>query len=213
MACWLDQASSNTELCDAIDEIMKQEHEDIILDQSFSSGDPLDISLDRFPGNLEPNTPVSPLSSILSTTTNDYSSSNNIFDAPTKPYSIFPINNSQNNTAAASYSALGISPQFTSLSIHSQRNPYPPPTQDNKHSMKFPPQFVPSSMAGNSKTILHPPPYSQQQNDTRVTGSYGFDLGVNLGESDVKRFRSASMNEGATYQQTRQGTNSEIFCF
>ena len=218
MACWLDQASSNTELCDAIDEIMKRD-QDVLLDSTLASGESLDIPIESFtdllddPSSLSVDNELdmSPLSPSCATNAHDYSSSQNPFEMPIKSHSTFPMINSQANSAASNYSTLGISPQFTTLSIHQHQSPYSSSvTQENNHSFNFQAKFPPSSMPVNSKTNLHPPPYTQQQNNL-FGGSYGFDSSINNGQSDVKRFRSASMNEGATQQQTRIGTSSILF--
>ena len=120
--------------------------------------------------------------------------------------------NSQSNTAASAYSSLGISPQFTTLSIHQHHHPFSSTSQDSTNSSTRIQPFGQSSLLINSKNNLHPPPYvqspqqqqqqQQQQQDSSVLGtSYPFELQMNNGPLDVKRFRSASMNEGATQQQ------------
>lgn len=225
MACWLEQPTSNKEFCDAIDEIMKHEHEDVILlDEALSSGAPLELDLDSISDLLEnPSTvpvtstsTVSPMSPAVSSTasllpqptaptTTDYTEPLNIYNlTPTT----FPINNtntnSLTNTTSSAYSSLGISPQFTTLSINQHHHPFSPPSQDTNNSSTLLHPFGRSSLTMNSKTNLHPPPYvqSQTQQDNSVLGtSYPFELQVNNGPLDVKRFRSASMNEGATQQQ------------
>jgi hypothetical protein len=131
----------------------------------------------------------------------------------------FPMNNnSQSNTTTSAYSSLGISPQFTTLSIHQHHHPFSPTSQDSNNSSTLLQPFGQSSLLMNSKNNLHPIPYlqsqqqqqQQQQQDSSVLGtSYPFELQINTGPLDVKRFRSASMNEGATQQhQTKLGIDS-----
>ena len=211
MACWLDQTPSNNELCDAIDEIMRPEHEDVILlDDPLSPGDSLELNLDPFSDLLDnPSTMPSQrvrgsaLSAMSpSSSTADYSQPLNIYDISSPPCSSFAINNPQTNAATSPYSCLGISPQFTTLSINQHRHPaFSPPSHEGNYTSKLPPAFAPSSMGIHSKNNLRPPPYGQQQDSSILNASYPVDSQMNSGPSDVKRFRSASMNEGATQQQ------------
>jgi hypothetical protein len=173
MTDWTDPTSSTNDFCDEIDEIMKHEHEDVMLLNDSLSGTPLDLDLDSISDLLE--NPAS------TSTTSSFTQPLNITDLP----STFTINNSQSNTTTTSaYSSLGISPKFTTLSINT--NPFQ--------------QFIQS-------TNLHLPPYVQQQQnqqkDNSILGrSYPFELQSNTnGQSDVKRFRSASMNDGPSLQQ------------
>jgi hypothetical protein len=230
MACWLEQPTSNNDLSDAIDEIMKHEHEDVILlDDALQSGASLELDLDSISDLLEnPSTaPVNSTSNVSSmspsssssTATTDYNTQPlNIYNmTPTK----YPVNNnnnnnnSQSNTTASAYSSLGISPQFTTLSINQQHHPFSPTSQDSTNSSTLLQPFGRSSLPINSKNNLHPPPYvQQQQQDSSILGtSYPFELQVNPGPLDVKRFRSASMNEGATQQQTKLGKFSFYIFF
>jgi hypothetical protein len=220
MACWLEQPASNNDFCDAIDDLMKHEHEDVILlDDALSSGAPLDIDLDSISDLLEtPSTApvvasstISPMSPSSSST--DYTRSHNMYDmTPTTCPPYLVNNNSQTNTSASAYSSLGISPKFTTLSINQHHHPFSPTSQDSNSSSTLLQPFGQSPITLNSKNNLHPPPpyvqQQQQQQENSVLGtSYPFELQINNGPSDVKRFRSASMNEGATQQQqARIGT-------
>jgi hypothetical protein len=225
MACWLEQPTSNNDFCDEIDEIMKHEHEDVILlDDALSSGATLELDLDSISDLLEtqstvPTTststvsPMSPASTKTATT--DYTQPLNIYNMPPTSCTTYPMNNnSQSNTTTSAYSSLGISPQFTTLSIHQHHHPFSPTSQDSNNSSTLLQPFGQSSLLINSKNNLHPPPYlqtqqqQQQQQDSSVLGtSYPFELQMNNGPLDVKRFRSASMNESATQQhQTKLGT-------
>ncbi|CAF2916452.1 unnamed protein product [Rotaria sp. Silwood2] len=208
MACWLEQPTSNKEFCDAIDEIMKHEHEDVILlDDTLSSGAPLELDLDSISDLLEtpstaPVTTASAVSPISPSSTTDYSQSTNIYDMTSPPHRSYSVNsNSQSNSTTSAYSALGISPKFTTLSINQHHHPFSPSSQDSNSSSTLLQSFVQSPITINSKSSLHPPPYIQEQQNTSILGtSYPFELQINSGLSDVKRFRSSSMNEGATQQ-------------
>ena len=177
MTDWSEPTSSTNDFCDEIDEIMKHEHEDVMLLNDSLSGTPIDLDLDSISDLLE----NPPSTSATSTFTQPL----NITDLPS-PFTINNNNNSQSNTTAttSAYSSLGISPKFTTLSINT--NPFQ--------------QFIQS-------TNLHLPPYVQQQQnqkkDNSILGrSYPFELQSNTnGQSDVKRFRSASMNDGPSLQQ------------
>ena len=182
MADWSNQTSSTNDFCDEIDEIMKHEHEDVILLDDSLSVTPLDLDLDSISDLLE-NPPSSSTSSSFTQplSINDLSS----------PFTINNNNNSLSNTATTSaYSSLGISPKFTTLSLNN--NPFQ--------------QFLQSNN-------LHVLPYvqQQQQQDNAILGrSYPLELQSNTnGPSDVKRFRSASMNDGPSLQQ--QQTKLGIF--
>jgi hypothetical protein len=230
MACWLTQPTSNNDFCDEIDEIMKHDHdhEDVILlDDALSSGTTLELDLDSITDLLEPTSTapktsastVSPMSPPTpSTTTTDYTQPLNIYNMTPTSCTTYPMNNnSQSNTTTSTYSSLGISPQFTTLSIHQHHHPFSPTSQDSNNSSTLLQPFGQSSLLINSKNNLHPPPYiqqqqQQQQQDSSVLGtSYPFELQIN---NDVKRFRSASMNESATQQhQTKIGTNHCFFYF
>ena len=209
MVSWLDQSTSNKELCDEIDEIMKQEQEDVILlDEALASGTALELNLDAFsdllgnPSSLSSSAAaVSPMSP--STGKNaGYTSPRNIYELPPTSSSNYAGNNSQSKPTTGSYSALGISPKFTTLSIHPHhQHPFSPPAQESSHPSSLFPKFTPSPVSINSKNNLHPPPYVQQPANAGLGASYPFDSPMNNGQSDVKRFRSASMNEGATQQQ------------
>jgi len=173
MTDWSDPVSTTNDFCDEIDEIMKHEHEDVMLLNDSLSGTPLDLDLDSISDLLEnpPSSSTEPL---------------NITDLPSTSTTFTLNNNSQSNTTTTStsaYSSLGISPKFTTLSINT--NPFQ--------------QFIQSNN-------LHLPPYvqqQQQQQDNSVLGrSYPFEVQNNSnGQSDVKRFRSASMNDGPSLQQ------------
>ncbi|UJR37935.1 hypothetical protein I4U23_030620 [Adineta vaga] len=212
MACWLPQPTSNKDFCDAIDAIMKPEHEDVILlDDPLSSATPLDLDLESITDLLDNPThnvpglsPMSPSTSI----TNDYTQPLNIYDMTQTSFSVnnnTNTNSQTNTTAPSAYSSLGISPKFTTLSINQQHNPFSPPSQDITNSSALLQPFVQPSLTINSKTNLHPPPFVQHQplDNSTLGTSYPFELQVNSGASDVKRFRSASMNDGATQQQQK----------
>jgi hypothetical protein len=221
MACWLQQPTSNNDFCDAIDEIMKHEHEDVILlDDALSSGTSLELDLDSISDLLEPSSTapvtststVSPSSSSSTTTTTDYTQPLNIYNMTQTSYPV--NNNSQSNPPTSTYSSLGISPQFTTLSINQHHHPFSPPPQDLNNSSSLLQPFSRSSLTINSKNNLHPPPYvqTQQQDSSALGTSYPFELQMNNGPLDVKRFRSASMNEGATQQQqTKLGKSYFLF--
>ncbi|CAF3438331.1 unnamed protein product [Rotaria sp. Silwood1] len=224
MACWLEQPTSNKEFCDAIDEIMKQEREDVILlDDTLSSGAHLELDLDSISDLLEtpstaPTTTASVVSPISPSSTTDYSQPTNIYDMTSTSHTSYPINNnnnnnnSQSNSTTSSYSVLGISPKFTTLSINQHHHPFSPSSQDSNSSSALLQSFVQSPVTINSKNSLHPPPYVQEQQNTSILGtSYPFELPINNGLSDVKRFRSSSMNEGATQHQTKLGQYIFIF--
>lgn len=212
MASWLDSAPSSSELCDEmneIDEIMKQEPGvDDILGGNLSAG-PMDLNLDTF-GDLLDNPPVasgtgavSPISPASSST--DYSQPVSNYEY--SPKGAFGMNNTSSNPARSPFSGLGIAPKFNTLSINSIHHPFSPPSKENNHSSPFLPAFTPSPPSVHTKSNLHPQlyvqPQTQQQLDNRT--SYPFGLAMSSDPSDVKRFRSASMNEGATQQQTRTG--------
>ena len=230
MACWLAQPAANNDFCDEIDEIMKHEHEDVILlDDPLSSGTNLDLDIDSISDYLDTRPPIggtagagAPTVSPMSPpSTTDYSQPLNIYAIPP---TTFPMtNNSQSNTtaaAASAYSSLGISPQFTTLSINPHQHPFSPNSQDSTNPSTHLQPFGQSSLLMNSKTNLRPPPYvqsqqhlqQQQQQDSSVLGtSYPFQVQLNNDALDVKRFRSASMNEGATQQhQTKIGISHLI---
>lgn len=237
MACWLEQPiTSNKDFCDAIDEIMKHEHEDVILlDEALSSGAPLELDLDSISDLLDtpattltnPASNLSPMSPSTSTPTTisntDYTQPLNIYNMPPTSCATFPINNNNNNNnnsqsnTASAYSALGISPQFTTLSIHQHQNPFSPPTQDTNNVPTLFSSFGQTPLTINSKNTLHPTSYigSQQQRqsqDSSILGtSYPFEMPANNGPLDVKRFRSASMNEGATQQHQQNKLDPLLF--
>lgn len=236
MACWLEQpTASNKDFCDAIDEIMKHEHEDVILlDEALSSGTPLELDLDSFSDLLDtpattitnPASNVSPMSppTLTPTTTSNtgYTQPLNIYNMPPTSCTTFPINNNNNNNntsqsnAASAYSALGISPQFTTLSIHQHQHPFSPPSQDTNSSSTLFAPFGQSPLTVNSKNTLHPTSYmgsqQRQSHDSSVLGtSYPFELQINNGPLDVKRFRSASMNDGATQQHQQNKLGKTVF--
>jgi hypothetical protein len=118
-----------------------------------------------------------PRSSSSSSTTPNFTQSLNINDlSPT-----INNNNSQSNplppTTTSAYS-----PKLTILSLN------------NNHFQ----QFIQSN---NS----HLPLYVQQQDNSILGASRPFELQSNTnGQSDVKRFRSASMNDGSSLQQQQQ---------
>ncbi|CAF2511533.1 unnamed protein product [Rotaria sp. Silwood2] len=186
---WSDQTPSTNVFCDEIDEIMKHEHEDVILLDDSLYVTPLDFDIDSISDLLE-----NPSST---GTTSSYTQPLDINDLSTTP-TTFTNNNtnnsSQSNTTRTSgYSSSDISPKFITLSLN------------NNHFK----QFVQSSN-------LNPPPYvqqQQQQQENSILGrSYPFEIQSHTnGPSDVKRFRSASMNEGPTSQQQHNKFDSHLF--
>lgn len=92
--------------------------------------------------------------------------------------------NSQPTPTTSAYSSLSISPKFTVLSLN------------HNHFQQF--------MQSNN---THLPPYIQQQDNSRT-----FELQSNTnGQSDVKRFRSVSMNDGPSLQQQQHHNKLGIF--
>jgi hypothetical protein len=97
----------------------------------------------------------------------------------------FHHNRSHSNTTTtttSAYSSLGTSPKFTGSSLNNN-------------------QFMQSNHS-------HPSAYIQRQDNSVFGASHSFDLRSNTnGPSDVKRFRSASMNDGPSlqYQQNKLG--------
>ncbi|CAF4078799.1 unnamed protein product, partial [Rotaria magnacalcarata] len=214
MECWSEQSTSNADFCNAIDEIMKHEHEgDILLDDNLSSEGQLDLDLDSISDLLDTPSPAQGATAapISPSSTTDYPQSNNIYMTSTSRPT-FPVNNnSKSNTSG--YSSLGISPKFTTLSINQHHHPFsPPPSQDSNNASTLLQSFVQGPITINSKNSLHPPPYVQEQQHTSVLGtSYPLELQLNSGFSDVKRFRSSSMNEGATQQQQQTKIDRHLF--
>ena len=174
MACWLEQPTSNNDFCDAIDEIMKHEHEDVILlDDALSSGTPLELDLDSISDLLEtPSTaPVADIINYITNVTiiinNRLYSITNMYDmTPTTCHILLIIILNQIHTTSA-YSSLGISPKFTTLSINQHHHPFSPTSQDSNNSSTLLQPFGQSSITLNSKNNLHPPPYVQQSTTTR----------------------------------------------
>lgn len=154
---WSEPTSSVQDVCDEIDAIMKTEHEDVILLDHSLPAPSLDLDLDSLSEFLD-----NPSSS----TSTSY----------TQPLSI----NETSTTSA--YSSLGISPKFTSLSIHPNAT-FSFPSIPNQPSMPV-----------------------QELNPSVLGTSYPFQLPNNLPStsSDVKRFRSASMNDGNLTYMTQQ---------
>ncbi len=101
--------------------------------------------------------------------------------------------------------SLNINDLSPTINNNSQSNPLPPITSayspkltilslNNNHFQ----QFIQSN---NS----HLPLYVQQQDNSILGASRPFELQSNTnGQSDVKRFRSASMNDGSSLQQQQQ---------
>lgn len=206
MECWLEAPTpSNNDFCDAIDEIMKPEQDNLLLGDPLSSGGPLDLDLDSMSDLLEtPSTTTTSLVAPISpTSTTDYPQQNNVYGMTSASRPIYPIsNNSKSNPST--YSVLGISPKFTTLSINQHHHPFSPPSsqQDSNNPSGILQQFGRAPITINPKNTLHPPPYAQEQQSASLLGtSYPFELPMNNVLSDVKRFRSSSMNEGVTQQQ------------
>ncbi|CAF0864538.1 unnamed protein product [Rotaria sp. Silwood1] len=180
MTEWPDQTPSTNVFCDEIDEIMKHEHEDVILLDDSLYVTPLDFDIDSISDLLE-----NPSST---GTTSSYTQPLDINDLPSIPTTFTNNDNnnsSQSNTTETSgYSSTDISPKFITLSIN------------NNHFKSY--------IQSNN---LNQPPYvqqqQQQQQENSILGrSYTFAIQSNTnGPSDVKRFRSASMNEGPISQQ------------
>ena len=176
MAYWPDQSPSNNDFCDEIDEIMK--HEDVILLDDSLSATPLDLDLDTISDLLETPSPSTPMT--------NFSQPLDINGLPT-PSTGFSLNShSQSHTNASAYSSLGISPQFNTLSLHN--NP------------------LVSLQQYFQSNNLHLPAHPEQQDQSILATSYPFELPCNSnGPSDVKRFRSASMNDGPSLQESKLG--------
>ncbi|UJR08307.1 hypothetical protein I4U23_012578 [Adineta vaga] len=177
MADWTDQISSTNNFCNEIDEMMKHEYEDVILHDDSLSIAPLDLDLESISDLLE-NPSSTPSSSLI---TSNFTQPLNINDLP----STFTVNNNNRNksfsttTTTSTYSSLGISPQFTTLSLNN--NPFQQYFQSNN---------------------LHLPTFTHQQDNSVLGTSYPLQLQTHTnGSSDVKRFRSASMNDGPSSQQ------------
>jgi hypothetical protein len=183
MADCTNQASSTNDFCNEIDEIMKHEHEDAIsLDDTLPITS-LDLDLDSISDLLE-----NPRSSSSATTASSFTQSLNVNDlSPTLNNN---NNNSQSNTATtAAYPSLSLSPKFTILSLN------------NNHFQQF-----------NQPNNSHLPLHVQQQANTILSASRSFELQSNTnGPSDVKRFRSASMNDGPSLQQQQQNKIGTFF--
>ena len=204
MANWLDHSTSNSDFCDALDEIMKREHEDVLFfDDPLSSGatSDLNFNLDSIPNLLETSSRTSGVSP-LSESTTDHTQPCNIYDMASVPYATYPVNNhSQSNTTTPAYSSLSISPKFTALSIDQHHHPFSPSSKDSNNVSTFQ-SFAQSPIAINSKNTSHLSPCVQERQNCSILGtSYPLELQIDDTLSDVKRFRSSSMNEGATYQQ------------
>lgn len=207
MASWLDPTPSNNELCDEIDEIMKQEPEVVdLLGPPLPTSGPMDLNLDTFadllenPAALSGTGAMSPISPASSST--DYSQPHSNYEF--SPNNNYGVNNSSSTSVTSPFSGLGIGPKFNTLSINQHHHPFSPPSKENHHTPSFLTTFPPSAQSLPNKTNLHPPHFLQQQQqqpDNR--SSYPFGLTMNNDQADVKRFRSASMNEGATQQQAR----------
>lgn len=217
MASWLNPALSNNELCDEIDEIMKQEPEetDLLCQNLPTTGLNLDSIADILdnPAALSGTAAMSPISPASSST--DYSQPLSNYDYSSN--NTYGVTNSSSNSATSPFSGLGIAPKFNTLTINQHHHPFSPPSKENNHSTSFLSTFSPSAQSLQSKTNLHPPHYLQQQQHQDNRPLYSFGLTLNNDQSDVKRFRSASMNEGATQQQqTRMGKTkppSNYVCF
>lgn len=161
MNFWAQPFPSNNSVANEFDGMSKQEHEDVILfDHSFpvtSFDFGLDLMSDLLNSN-EQSEPV-PMTNLTEPLNIDdrFSSS---------------FQQSHPNQNSSVYSSLGISPQFTGLSIH--------------HS-----EALPST---NQQTTLVPN-YSQ----SILATSYPLPIqSFPLIPPDIKRFRSASMNDGPT---------------
>ncbi|CAF3395553.1 unnamed protein product [Rotaria socialis] len=174
MTNWSDQTSITNNFCDEIDEIdeiMKHEHDDAILIDDPLYVTSIDFDLDSISDLLENQS---------SPGTSSYTQPLNINDLPTT-YTNENNNNSLSNTTATSgHSSSDISPKFITLSI------------DNNRFQQF----------TQSNNVNLPPSVQQQQENAILGRSYPFEIQSNTsGPSDVKRFRSASMNDGPTLQQ------------
>ena len=176
-----DEISSTNRFCNEIDEIMKHEHEDVIVLDDSLSIPPLDLDIDSISDLLENPSSSSPL------ITSNLSQPLNIngLSSPSSTFSTTNNNSQSTPTSTSAYSSLGISPKFTTLSLN--HNPFQQYFQSNNLQI---PTFVPqqdSSVLGTSYPL---PP----QSHTSIT-------------PDVKRFRSASMNDGPSLhqQQTKLG--------
>ncbi|CAF3826255.1 unnamed protein product [Rotaria sordida] len=194
MTEWSDQSSSTNVFCDEIDEIMKHEQEqDVILIDDPLYVTPLDFDIDSISDLLENH----PSTGIISNFTQQL----DINDLPTTSTTFTNRNtntnnnnnnnnniNAQSNTPATSgYSSSDISPKFITLSIN------------NNHCK----QFVQSNNL-NHPSYLQQQQQQQQQENSILGRPHPFEIQSNTnGPSDVKRFRSASMNDGPTSQQNK----------
>ncbi|CAF0962297.1 unnamed protein product [Rotaria magnacalcarata] len=171
MTDWSDQTSTTNNFCDEIDEIMNHEHEDVILTDDPLYVTSIDFDLDSISDLLE---------SQSSPGTSSYTQPLNINDRPTTFTNENNNNSLSNTTATSGYSSSDISPKFITLTI------------DNNRFQQF--------IQSNNVNL---PPYVQQQEENASFGrSYPFEIQSNTsGPSNVKRFRSASMNDGPTLQQ------------
>ncbi|CAF1082962.1 unnamed protein product [Adineta steineri] len=182
MIDWSDQTLSTNNFCDEIDEIdeiMKHEHEDVILLDDSLSVPPLDLDLDSISDLLE-----NPSSSSIATS--NFTEPLNINEL-TSTSTAFSMNNNNNSrsTTTSAYSSLGISPKFTTLSL-------------NNHYIQ--------------SNNLHLPLFVQQQDNSIFGTSYPNELQSNTnGQSDVKRFRSASMNDGPSSLHQHNKLDLTIF--
>ena len=166
-------STGNNDFSDEIDAILKQEHEDVILLDHSLSGTSLELDFDSISDLLD-NAPSTESTAM----TNNYTQPLNINDNSISVPNMFAHSQSNANTSA--YSSLGISPQFTTLSIHPQANmPLFQFLQQRPISI---PEHDSSSILATSYPLPLP------------TFSYN--------SSDVKRFRSASMNESVTHRST-----------
>lgn len=180
MTDWSDPLPTTNVFCDEIDEIMKQEHEDVVLIDDSLYPTPLDFDLDSM-SDLLPNQ--------SSPATSCFTQPLNITDL-TPTSGMFNNNNSHSigTTGTSGYSSSDISPKFITLTI------------DNNHLQ----QFIQSNNLSISSIVQQQQQQqqSEQQENDMLGRSYPFERQNNMNESlDVKRFRSASMNEGPMLQQ------------
>lgn len=166
-----DEISSTNNFCNEIDEIMKHEHEDVIVLDDSLSIPPLDLDIDSISDLLE-----NPSSSSM---TSNLSQPLNINDLSSSTFGTTNSNSQSTPTSTSAYSSLGISPKFTTLSLN--HNPFQQYFQSNN---------------------LQIPTFTPQQDNSVLGTSYPQQLQSHTSTTpDVKRFRSASMNDGPSLHQ------------
>ncbi|CAF1081503.1 unnamed protein product [Adineta ricciae] len=180
-----DEISSTNHFCNEIDEIMKHEHEDVIVLDDSLSIPPLDLDIDSISDLLEnPSSSSSLITSNLSQPLNI-----NDLSSPSSTFSTTNNNSQSTPTSTSAYSSLGISPKFTTLSLN--HNPFQQYFQSNS---------------------LQIPTFNPQHDNSVLGTSYPLPLQSNISIApDVKRFRSASMNDGPSLHQQQTKIDPRLF--